>query len=162
MTTGLLEFRFIGTADYEQILSFSCAGSARFSLDVEEMVQQDLVEELANPDRRLVAIGGFLEESLVSLVVFEPGKADDAWFVVLLAVRSDLQRQGFGRKTKDRLLEHLETLDRKFVESLVHERNAPMLALNRLLGAIITRDVSDRKYQLCTIQLDLRRTGREL
>jgi GNAT superfamily N-acetyltransferase len=135
---------------------------APISIDVEEMVQAELVGELSNPHRDLVAIGGFLDESLVSLVVFETGKQEDTWFVVLLAVHSDFQRQGLGRLTKDRLLEHLETMDRRMVESLVHERNEPMLALNRLLGAKMNRDVSDRKYQLCSIQLDLQRPGRRL
>jgi ribosomal protein S18 acetylase RimI-like enzyme len=146
--------RFIGSADYDQVALFSCAGPSSFSRDVEEMIRSDLVGELSNPSRGLIAIGGFLENSLASLVVFEPGKLEDTWYVVLLAVQTDFQNKGLGRMTKDRLLDHLETLDRKFVESLVHERNEPMLALNKSLGATITRDVSDKKFRLCVIQLN--------
>jgi len=77
------------------------------------------------------------------------------WRNVVLAVRYEHRRQGYGRQLKRKLIELARDSEVLAITSVVAWDNKPMLELNRQLGGSIVQMPAeqgvDREFALCIV-----------
>ena len=115
----------------------------------ELMIQEYLVDDLLV--ERAAAIGLIDEEKLVAVLVWSQVGNPAEWESNVLATASGHTRRGHAERLKRVLLDLAADIGVESIRSVVHVDNAPMIQLNRKLGAEFARDPTDRRYLMCRI-----------
>lgn len=145
------ELRSITAADRTALARFSCRSWGEPWTDEVEATIHGLADELEQ-SAALNARGLWAGDQLVAVVVWRVVPGTSLCQSLVLAVQTGHRGRGYARRLKELELDEARQAGCTAVISQVHWDNAPMMAINRSLGANIERSPS-RNYAYCIVRL---------
>jgi GNAT superfamily N-acetyltransferase len=147
-----VEVRPVTTADRGALARFSCRTWAHPWTDEVESTIHHLADELELTDT-LVARGVWAGGELLAVVVWRIVPQTSLCQSLIVAVQTGHRRRGYARRLKQIELDEARRAGCTAAISKVHWDNAPMMKLNKALGANVERISGDRDYAYCIIPL---------
>jgi hypothetical protein len=147
-----LEVRPVTAADRDALARFSCRSWTHPWTDDVETTIHCLADELERTES-LVALGIWAGSELLAVVVWRMVPQTSLCQSLVLAVQTGHRRRGYARRLKQIELDEAQQAACTAVISKVHWDNAPMMKLNKTLGANVERIDGDPDYAYCIIPL---------
>lgn len=147
-----MEIRPLTESDVAALESFECHQQNRWTKQAQKTIRHDIVDLVSGllSEASATAVGQFDDDTLVGVAAFS---STGHFEILILAVATSRQRNGYATHLKQYLLVQAVDLGYEQVFSLVHRANHPMLAINYRLGAWVETDADDPNYNLCIINV---------